>query len=148
MSTTLTAANASPNRAFWVIAALSLIWNLIGVATYLMTVSLTDEAIEAMPAAEQAIYADVPAWATAAYAIAVFAGTLGSIALLARKAWAVPLFALSLAGIVVQMGQAFLMTDAIEVRGGGALAMPLLLIVIAIGLVAFSRSALSKRWLS
>ncbi len=133
---------------FKVIAVLALIWNLIGVATYLMSVSMTEEALEAIPEAERVLYTDIPAWATAAYAIAVFAGVLGSLGLIVRKAWAVPLLVVSLLGILVQMGHALFLSPVLEIRGLTAAVMPLVLIAIAAYLVAMARSARSKNWIN
>ena len=47
------------------------------------------------------IFETKPAWATGAFAIAVFGGLLGCIALLLRKAWAQYLFILSLLGVII-----------------------------------------------
>ena len=137
-----------PARGFWIVSLLALVWNLIGVASYLMTVTMGPDALSGMSEAEQRLYTDVPAWATAAFAIAVFGGLLGCIALLLRKAWAVPAFAVSLAAILVQMGHAFFVSAMLEVRGGEAAILPVLIIVIAVYLVWFSRSARDRGWLN
>ena len=136
-----------PPRSFWIISILALVWNAIGIVTYLMTVTMSPEALAELSEAERALYTDIPAWATSAYAIAVFGGTLASALLLLRKAWAVPVFVVSLLGILVQMAHAFLMTDMLEVQGAAAAILPLLIIVIAIYLVIFSRSAKRKGWI-
>ncbi len=130
-----------PGRGFWIIASIALLWNLIGVMTYLMSVTLTAEDLAKMSAAERALYVDIPAWVTAAYAIAVFGGTLGCVALLLRKAWAVPLFAVSLVAILVQMGHAFFMSDMLAVQGATAAALPITIIVVAIYLLWFANAA-------
>ena len=68
-------------RRYWTVAVLALLWNLIGVATYLGSV------MSEVPTAPA-----VPAWVTGAYAISVFAGTFGSVGLLLRRAWVPRLF--------------------------------------------------------
>ncbi len=100
-----------------------------------------------MPEAERALYTDIPVWATSAYAIAVFGGTLGSIFLLMRKAWAIPAFIVSLVAIVVQMGHAFFMTAMLEVQGASAAVLPLLIVAVAIFLVWYARYAKKKGWI-
>jgi hypothetical protein len=142
-----TTTTVSPPRSFRLIAWIALAWNLIGVATYLMTVTMSAEALAAMPEPERALYAHTPAWVTSAYAIAVFGGTLGSSALLLRKACAVPLFVVSLIGILLQMSHAFFGTAMLAVRGASAAVLPLLIVAIAIYLVWFSMSARSKQWI-
>ena len=137
-----------PARGFWIVSVLALVWNLIGVASYLMTTTMGPDTLNAMSEATRSLYTDVPPWATAAYAIAVFGGLLGCVALLLRKAWAVPVFVISLVAILVQMGHAFFMSAMLEVRGTAAAILPTLIIVVAVYLVWFSRSARSRGWLN
>lgn len=139
---------ADPPRSYWIVSVVALLWNLIGIMTYLMSVTMTDETLAAMTDAERALHTDIPAWVTSAYAIAVFGGTLGCVALLMRKAWAVPVFMVSLVAILVQMGHALFGTALIEVQGAGATVLPLLIIAIAAYLVVFSKSARRRRWIT
>lgn len=125
--------NASDNRPgglYWTVAILALLWNLIGVATYLGSV------MSEVPTAPA-----VPAWVTGAYAISVFAGTFGSVGLLLRRAWAVPLFFLSLAAVLVQMS--YLLGYMVFGTGPGAagLVLPVVILVIAAYLLWASLSA-------
>jgi ABC-type xylose transport system permease subunit len=136
-----------PTRRFWIVSAVALAWNLVGVMSYLTSVTAGPEVLAALPEAERALYANIPAWATSAYAIAVFGGLLGSVALLLRKAWAVPLFVASLIGVLVQMGHAFLMTALLEVKGASAAILPVLILAIAAYLAWYARSARARGWL-
>ena len=63
-----------PSVGFWIIGVIALIWNLMGVFAYITQVNMTDEVIAALPDAERALYENVPAWVTGAFAIAVFGG--------------------------------------------------------------------------
>ena len=81
---------------FWVIAVVALVWNLMGVMAYIGQAYMTEAELNALPEVEQALYANYPAWATAAFAIAVFGGAIASIALLLRKKLAKTLFLISL----------------------------------------------------
>ncbi|MDH3207131.1 MAG: hypothetical protein OEO79_10995 [Gemmatimonadota bacterium] len=136
-----------PTRAFWVISGVALLWNLVGVMTYFMSVTISPEALAAMSDAERSLYSGIPAWVTSAYAIAVFGGSAASLALVLRKAWAVPVFVVSLVGILVQMGHGFFMTDMLEVRGVAGAILPLMIVVVALYLVWFSLSSKKKRWI-
>lgn len=133
---------------FWTIGVVALIWNLMGVAAYLAQVSMDETVLAAMPAAERAIYEAVPAWATAAFAIAVFGGALGCAVLLLRKAWAFHVLILSLVGVLVQMYHAFFLTRSIEVYGPGGMIMPVMVIVLSVFLVWFARFSQGKGWLT
>lgn len=134
-------------RSFLIIGIVALLWNLLGVASYLMHVMISPEALAEMPEAERALMESSPAWATGAFAIAVFAGLLGSVGLLLKKAWCVPIFLVSLVAIIVQFSHWLFMTTAVEAYGSEAYTMPALVTVIGIFLVWYSRNTKAKGWL-
>ena len=134
---------------FWVVGVVALLWNLMGAMAYIGQAYMTDEIKAALPADQQALLENIPAWATAAFAIAVWGGVLGCIALLLRKKWARPVLVISLLGILVQMSYSFFMSNALEVYGTGqGMVMPLLIIVIGVVLVLFAKSTQNKGWIS
>jgi hypothetical protein len=133
---------------FWIVSVVALIWNGMGVMAYLGQAYMSDDALAALPEAEQALYANVPAWATAAFAIAVWGGLLGCLALLLRKKWAKPVLLLSLIGIVVQMIYNLFLSEAMDVYGPGGAIMPIMVIVIGIFLVWFSKKSIAEGWIS
>lgn len=129
---------SAPRRKFLMTGMLALMWNLIGVMTYLMEVMMTPETLAELPPAEAALRTDIPVWVTSAYAIAVFGGTLACVGLLLRKAWAVPLFAVSLLAILGQMGHALLLTEMLAVLGPTSAIVPIMIIAIAVVLLWYS----------
>jgi len=132
----------TPPKSFLIIGILSLLWNLIGVLFYLISAYMPDEVFQALPEIQQDFILSTPAWATAAFAIAVFGGTLGSIGLLIKKKWAVLLFVLSLLGILSNYIYSYAMSTGYEVAGGATgMIMPVLVTVIGIFLVYYSRKA-------
>jgi hypothetical protein len=139
---------SKPTRSFWIVASLALVWNALGIVTYLMSVTMSAETLASMSEAERALYTDIPVWVTGAYAVAVFGGTVASIALLLRKAWAVPTFVVSLVAIVIQMSHALFMSALIEVQGAGAAVFPVVIVVVAAFLVWYSMSAKKKGWIA
>ncbi len=141
-----THANAVPAW-FWGVAIVALLWNLMGLAAFAAQMAMTDEAIAALPEEQQGMYQNIPMWVNIAFACAVIGGTLGCVGLLARKRWALPLFVISLVGVLAQMFYSFFMTDLIEIMGASSAIMPALVIVIAIFLVGFTRAAISRSWL-
>ncbi|MFQ5983391.1 MAG: hypothetical protein ACE5KS_08455 [Woeseiaceae bacterium] len=134
--------NGGPPRSFLIISIAALVWNLLGVMSYIMEVTRSPEALAQMPEAEQALIEGLPSWVIGAFAIAVFGGVLGATALLLKKA-----FIVSLVAIVLQMGYWSFMTNAAEVYGAETYVMPLLVTVIAVFLVWYSRDAAAKGWL-
>ena len=137
-----------PKAAFWIIAIIAFIWNIMGVMAYLAQAYMTDEAKQLLPEAERTLYDNVPAWATAAFALAVFGGLLGSLSLLLRKKIANLLFTVSLVGIIVQMSYNFFMSNSIEVYGPGGMIMPIMILIIGIFLFMYSKNATTKGWLN
>ena len=134
-------------RGFWIVSGLFLVWNLMGVMAYLMQVTMSEEALAALPEAQRDLYMNTPAWATGAFAVAVFAGTVGCVFLLMKKSWAVPTLILSLLGILVQMFHAFALSPALEVLGPGGLVMPVLVTAGAVFLIWYGRRARSRGWI-
>jgi len=137
-----------PNGLFWAIGVISLVWNLLGVSAYLMQAYKT-ESFTAMYSPEQLeIINNMPAWATAAFGLAVFGGSLGSLLLLLRKKLASTIFTLSLLGILTQFVYNFFVANSMEVYGPGAVIMPLLTIALGVFLVVFSKNCTKKGWMS
>src|SRR5690606_261878 len=104
-------------RWFKVVAVAALLWSLLGCLALWMDLRLAPGDIAALPEAQQALYAARPGWAVAATAVAVGAGTLGSLGLLLRRKWAMPLLFLSLAGILFQDVVLFLLVDCATLSG-------------------------------
>lgn len=135
-----------PTPTFWIIGVLALFWNIMGVAAYLGQAYMTDEILSALPEAEQLYYTNVPAWVTATFAIAVFTGFVGSIALLIRKKWAVTLFILSLLAVLLQFVYNFFIQDYMELAPSKAI-MPIIVIGIAVFLIWYSKKCQEKGWI-
>jgi hypothetical protein len=86
---------------FWTIGAVALIWNVMGVINFF--VQLNPDALGSYPESHRTIIEGRPAWATGAFAAAVFGGALGCLLLLLRKSAAFYVFIASLLGVMVQM---------------------------------------------
>ena len=138
----------SPPKWFWIVSVVALIWNAIGVNEYLALVYMTPETLASLPKEEQALCQNIPAWAIGAFAIAVFAGTIGSLLLLLRKRLSKIVLILSLAAIVVQMVYNLFISKSIEVYGPGRAIMPVMVLLVGIGLVWLAKAGEEKGWLS
>ncbi|MDH3266584.1 MAG: hypothetical protein OEM25_06425 [Gammaproteobacteria bacterium] len=134
---------------FWLIGGAALIWNLFGFIVYYMQVSATPEQLAAQYSPEQIEFmANTPVWATSAFAIAVNAGVLGSLFLLLRKAWAVPLFVLSLVAVLVQNIDSFVLNDAIAIFGTTPAFIQGTVLLIAVALLLYARATKAKGWIT
>lgn len=126
-------------RSFWIVAVLFLLWNVAGDAAYLMQATQDlDVLAQSDPVGAEA-FRTMPVWAWSAYAIAVWGGTAGAVAVLLRRRIAIPLFALSLAAVLVQFGWTFAGTNLIAKKGLGAALFPLLIAAIALVEIAWAR---------
>ena len=135
-------------RSFYLISGFALLWNLLGVMAYVGQVTISEEALNSLPEAQRLLYETVPAWATAAFAIAVNGGALGCLLLLLRKAFATPVLMASLAGVIIQMYHSFFMSNSIEVYGLGGMIMPIGVVVVSVYLVWYSMDVKKKGWVS
>ncbi len=137
-----------PSIWFWIISVVALLWNSAGAYMYLIQAYNT-ESFKAMYTPEQLeMVNNAPSWATAAFAVAVFGGVLGSIGLLLRKKWAKSVFFLSLLGIIAhQLIYNSFMSGAIEAYGTSAIIMPVMTFIIGGLLLLFTNKAIAKHWL-
>ena len=139
-----------PGAAFWVIGGLLAVWNLSGLYQYYTFSTLEPEMLQAAgyTTGQIAHVFDTPAWAHSAYAIAVNAGVLGVIFLLLRKAWAMPMFVISLVGAILQFADGYLLRNGLEVFERVWLIIPALVILICVFEIWYSRRAKARGWLS
>lgn len=136
--------NGKPPVSYNIVAGVFLAWNLIGLMFYYQQMTLTPEMMASMGAEISAFMEATPVWANSGYAIAVNAGVLASIALLLRKSWAFPLFALSFVGVLVQDFDAFVLRDVAAVWGSSAYYLPTVVIVIGLIELWYSRSVANR----
>lgn len=137
-----------PSSLFYIISSMALVWNLMGVFNFLGQVLMSDEVLASLPKDQQLLYQDVPVWVTAAFAIAVFSGTLGAVFLLLKKKIASTFFILSFIGIVTQMSYGLLLDEKTDNYGPLGLLMPLMIIAVGGYLIWYSKKANKNRWLS
>ncbi len=135
--------NRAPTR-FWGMAGFGVLWNLYGIYQFIGTLTPAGRSAMAsgMTAAQAQIYFSLPAWMTAAFAIGVFGGLLGSLVLAARRAAALPVFAVSLAGyIALFAGDVyFAVFDAMP----GQLAILAFVVLVAVALLVTAWAARSR----
>jgi len=137
-----------PPVSYWIIAVIALIWNIMGVMSYLGQVYMTDDMMASMTPEQQELLANTPAWSTGLFAIAVFAGLLGSFLLLMRKKLATPVFLISLIAVLINMGYSFFATNQTEVFGTiDGIVMPIIVIIIAVFLYMYSKKSGEKSWM-
>lgn len=136
-----------PPTWFWVVSVIALLWNLMGVFNYLNQAFNQEAILESLDQAQREVFEGIPAWATAAFAMAVFTGAIGSIGLLLRKKWARPLFIVSFVTALAQFIHWLFISNAVEAFGSSTYAMPIIVLIIGLYLISFSKKGIQKGWL-
>lgn len=138
-----------PGIAFWIIGVIALIWNGMGVNAYLQQAFKTEAYITDLSADQIALIGGLPAWMTALFAIAVFAGVIGAIALLMRKKIAAIILCISFAAATIQQLYWLFGTEAADVFiEKNVYLMPILVIVFSAFLAWYSKNQKGKGVLS
>jgi len=144
----MTANQTRPATSFWIISAIALLWNLTGIMSFAMNITMSSEALSALPDAQRELYENTPVWLKFVFGVAIFSGVLGCILLLMRKSSAIRIFIVSLIAILIQMLYSLFLTKSVEVYGATSIIMPVVVIGIGIFLVWYSRSAQSRGWIN
>ena len=140
-----------PSVLYWVVAIALLLWGLGGASIYVAYFIETPEefALTAETAANRDAYADYIAnmsfWALAIGMIAAVTRLLGAIALLLRRAWALPLYILSLAFFIALLYRAFIAGKAASVMSGPHIAIEAVFLALGIFAVWFAYKKKSER---
>ena len=128
---------------FWIISVVTLIFYVMGVINYF--VQMNPDMLASFPESYRPIIEGRPAWATAAFAIAVFGGSLGCLLLLFRKSAAFYVLLVSLLGVIVSMMHIFGVAgfSSFEVWMG-----VLMQLVVTVFLIWYSKLTERKGWTS
>jgi hypothetical protein len=130
----------------WIVGLLSLVWNSFGCYDYLMTRMRNLDYFRSMapdvdPEAMLAWVEGFPVYAQFGWGLGVWMGLLGSILLLMRHRWAVPVLGLSLVGAILGLGYQMVMAPPPPPpmnTGAMMIVMPLAIIIIAAVLVYYA----------
>lgn len=131
---------------FWIISIVALLWHLIGINAYLQQAYRTESFTSMLNAEQLNAVNNIPAWAVAAFAIAVFFGALGSIALLLRKNWAKPLFVIAILGLIVQLVHFFFVGNSMELFGPPVIQIMALIVLLI--MIWYTKRSYVKGWIS
>ena len=132
----------------WIVGVLALLWNAMGAFDYLATQLKVESYMARFDAGELDYFYDIPSWAIAGWAVAVWFALAGSVGLLVRKCWSVWVFGVSIAGMVVSMVHSYLLSNGLEIMGTGGLIFSAVIWIIAIGLFLYARAMSNQGVLS
>lgn len=83
--------------------SLFLTWNLLGVFHYLTSVnaSIGNLISQGMTAVQAEVFYNTPSYHYAVFALSVWSGFLGSVLLILRKSWSIPVFLFSVGMTII-----------------------------------------------
>lgn len=138
-----------PTKGYWIIAVIALLWNIMGTFQFLSATVLKEMLYSTLTAPKIALFENLPSWYHIIFGIAVITGVFGSISLLLKKKLAILFFTISALTVTVQMGYWISGTNVIYVYGtADAVTMPIIVVITAIALLLYSKTAARKGWLS
>lgn len=126
-------------RHLWLIGGLSLLWNSFGALDYILTQTQNQDYLAQLTPEQLELYTGMPFWATAAWAVAIWASVAGSLLLLFRSRFAAHAFLLSLAGMALSFFHNIVLANGAAVMGAVGLLFTGAIIIIAVGLYLYAR---------
>lgn len=146
----MNATDTGPSISFWVISLALLLWGLGGASIYVAYFIETPEefAQTAETAENRQVYADyvagIPFWAIAVGMTAAGTRLIGAIGLLLRRAWATPLYIVSVGIFVIALYRAFVLANVADVMSGPHIAVQAVFLALGIFAVWFSRQSKAR----
>lgn len=131
-------------RHLWIVGTLALLWNAIGAFDYSATQLRLESYMGQFTPEQLAYFYEFPAWAVGAWAIAVWSSLLGSLGLLLRRKWAVWLFGIAIAAMILTTIHNFALSDGMAIMGTAGAVFACLIWLIALALFFYAR-AMAKR---
>jgi hypothetical protein len=131
-------------RHLWVVGIIAVLWNAIGAFDYAATQFRLDFYMSQFTPEQLEYFYGFPAWAVASWAIAVWSSLIASVGLLLRRVWAVGLFGIALAAMLVTFLYNFVLSDGLSMVGTGGAVFTAVIWAIAIFLFFYAR-AMAKR---
>jgi hypothetical protein len=135
-------------RHLWVVGVLAVLWNAIGAFDFSATQLRYEPYMSGYTPEQLDYFYGFPIWAAAAWGVAVWSALLGSVCLLLRKAWAVWLFEISIAAMVITAIYNFVLSDGLALMGPGAVTFTAVIWAIAFFLFFYARKMAARKVLT
>jgi hypothetical protein len=129
----------------WVVGVLALLWSAGGALDYTAT-KLEIEGYMSQFTQEQLDYFyGFPVWMVTAWACAVWGSVAASLMLLLRRAWALPLYGLSIVGLFVSSIYSLVLSNGMDIMGTEGAIFTAVIWVITIALYYYARRMVKRR---
>ena len=134
----------SVHWSFWLIGAVALVWNAMGVVNIFM--QMNPVVLATYPESHRTIVASQTGWIAASVTIAIFGGALGCVLLLLRKAGAIYLFFASLIGTIVVV--AHTLSLPVDLSSSDMVMIIVMPVVVAALLAWYSKWTAIRGWIT
>ncbi|HIG85855.1 MAG TPA: hypothetical protein EYQ25_02315 [Planctomycetes bacterium] len=124
----------------WAVGIFALLFDGMGVLDFVMTQTKNAECMGNFTPEQLEYFYGFPRWLVVIWAAAVFGGVLASVLLLMRKALATNIYAISLGCMVGSNTYLFGFSDGAEVMGNEGLIFTVVIFIVSLGLVLYSRA--------
>jgi hypothetical protein len=129
-----------PPLHLWIVGIAALLWNLVGAYDYVMTQTRNADYMAQFTQEQLDYFYGFPTWVEFFWALAVWGSLVGSILLLMRRSWAVPVFLVSFVSMVITAIYNFGLSDGRSVMGTEGLVFSLVIFVVALFLWRYARA--------
>lgn len=145
----MTTSTVKPPKSFWIVTILAILWNLMGVFSFIGHVMVINnpEAMQELPEMQQKMYESYPDWMTYVFGIATISGALASLLMSFRLKISHYMFLISLIGVLISTYHTFFMIDIVELGGTFGAVFPVILLAIAVFLLLYTLKAMRNKWL-
>jgi hypothetical protein len=129
----------------WVVGLVTVLWNGMGLLDYYMTQSRNAEYLKGFTAEQLAYFENFPSWVQGSWGLAVTTAFVGSVLLLFRSRFALPVFWVSLFAMILTTIHNWIIDydQAIKMMGGFGIVFSMIIAVVAVLLVIYSRRAVA-----
>ena len=124
----------------WIVGAISLLWNFVGIFDYLATQLELEFYLSQFTPEQLEYFQSFPAWGVAGWAFGVWGAFAGSVLLLFRSKWAVCAFGASIAGMIASTVWSLGFSNGAEMMGTGSAIFMAVIWVIAFALFFYARA--------
>lgn len=124
----------------WLVGSLAVLWNGFGAMDYVLTHMGNEAYLSQMTEAQRNLFTNMPLWAEAGWAVAIWASVIGSALLLMRSKHAEQAFLASLVGMAVSFTHNLVVANGAEIMGMAGVIMTGVIVIIAVALYFYARS--------
>lgn len=128
----------------WIVGILSLLWNAMGAFDYVMTQTRNQTYMAKFTPEQLEYFYGFPTWVEFFWALAIWSSVAGSVLLLLRRSWALPVFGVSFVAMLITTVQNYALSDGMQVMGTTGMIISVVIFVVALLLVIYSRAMTAR----